>query len=214
MSKRQRSTSSGQKSNKRPKTIVAFRKKTVSVEPEVKFIDIAAAAQANGTVYFKSSIAAGTGEQQRVGNKVTIVKINARCLMSSVAPAAAPYLAVTYRWLIFVDKSPNGVAPLVTDLLETNTFESYLNMENMERFQILHDRFYDMNANDAATPSGETQQMATFNKKVNILCHFSGTAGNIASARTGQIFSLMMNSNAPAAGSKFESNFRIKYTDV
>lgn len=209
--KRQRNDSSKSRSAKKfkpgTKPYVARRP---SLSVETKFLDVAAAAQVNGTVYFKSSIAAGTGESQRVGNKVTIRKINARCLMSSVA---ATSLAVTYRWIIFLDRSPNGVAPLVTDLLETNAFEAFMNLENQERFQILHDKYYDMNYYAAAV-TGETQIMATFNKKCNIPCHFSGTAGNIASARTGQIFSLMLNSNTPAAGSKFESNFRIKYTDL
>ncbi len=188
---------------------------------ELKFHDIAVI---DGVIAIAGSIDTpslveipqGTGEIQRIGRKCTIRGINFRFQMNLnlLTDSAVPQ-GDTVRIIIYLDKQCNGATAVVTDILETASYDSFNNLANKSRFRTLMDRTYSLNvlaatgADATAEWYGETIN-DTFFKKVNIPIEYDSTTGGITEIRSNNISMLMISQYARTA---FDGNFRLRFSD-
>jgi len=82
----------------------------------------------------------GTTVNDRVGDKLTVINYK----MDFDISAQSTTVNAPIRVLLIYDKSPNGVAPIVTDILNESgrglTFQAGINNSNKDRFIVLGDR--------------------------------------------------------------------------
>lgn len=193
--------------------------------PEKKVSDIAVATyQVNTTGVFTllHNPALGSDYTNRIGRK-TLVKsiyIRGRVLLEGSSPlGASSSNSQQARMIIFWDLQPNGLAPAVTDLLNTADPASQLNLNNRDRFRIVKDKVYVF---DAFFYSGT---YAAWNraihpvkcyKKLNSEVIFNGTnGGTIADINTGALYMFWIGS--VAAGAAVDTNAivstRVRFDD-
>lgn len=111
-------------------------------------------------------IVQGTGESQRIGRKCTITKIMLRLNFEFLTADDATLNMAntaheTVRFMIYWDKQCNGAGISGTDMLETNVYNSYRNLANVQRFQILYDKTWAWNTTAIAASSAADQETTT-----------------------------------------------------
>ncbi len=104
-----------------------------------------------------NEIAQGTAENQRIGRKATITKIQWRynILLSNTQNEADT--ADIVRVIMYLDKQCNGVTAALLDVLETADYQSFLNLANSQRFRILMDKTIPINCTTGSY-NGTTDQ--------------------------------------------------------
>jgi len=100
------------------------------------------------------------------------------------------------RLIMFIDNQPNGNAPAVTDLLNTASPTSHLNLNNRDRFVVLKDKTYEFDPVYNPAPAGTL--VAALNKtivgikcfkKVNVEVIYNSTnGGTIADINSGALY--------------------------
>jgi hypothetical protein len=190
---------------------------------EKKYLDsVFAAASIPTAGGFSTSwnlIPQGTTKNTRIGNKCTVVNINAHGQLTLLTQAAASVVGDKVRWLVFVDKQANGAVPAaISDLLQTmpgatTDVNSFRNMDNVDRFVILKDKTYVLNQ---ATQSGSlgsnvTTRELKFNKKCQIPLEFSSTTGAITEIRSNNIMCLLISLGNNLT--QFALTVRVKFSD-
>lgn len=180
---------------------------------EQKAIDIALATyQVNTTGAFTllNGCIQGTDFNERIGRKIIPRSVYIRGQMypelarTSVTAGVQETLAQLGRMILFVDLQPNGAAPAVTDLLNTASSFSQLNLNNRDRFRILVDKAFAFpNAVKAFTALGSTSGTYGSNFKLKIYkklqmetIYNSGNAGTIADIQSGALYILWLGSEA------------------
>lgn len=174
---------------------------------ELKFFD---SSHVDGTVSVTGSIAnsinlvsQGIAENQRIGRKIVIRAINMRWFYNLQFQQDQPDIGGgdTLRIIVFMDKQANGATALVTDILETAQIESYRNLANKNRFEVLMDRKYTLNRMIAVTDGTNTsttpllQKHDQWSKKVNIPIEYDSTAGAITEIRSYNVGILYISQN-------------------
>ena len=123
------------------------------------------------------------------------------------------------RIILYLDKQTNGTAAGVTEILETNDWQSFNNLSNKSRFRTLMDRTYDMN-NVCASGDGTTNDLGSFNrndtffKKCNIPIEYDSTTGNITEMKSNNIGVLILTRNSGNTGMTFSSKMRLRFSDL
>lgn len=166
------------------------------------------------------TIAAGTGINQRIGNKITVVNVNFRGRIMSAAQTAtaSAYLdGERVRVMWFWDTQANGTVPKVTDVLQTAEIDSFRNMEQAPRFVILKDKTYVFNATDL--PGADSQARIPvvtrehkFAWKGQSPIHY-GTVGQDTAGIRANNLCLLVICDQLETGSGMEGTIRVKYTD-
>ncbi len=189
---------------------------------ELKFHDVDlddAVVAATGTVTATVNIIAqGTTESERIGRKCTLKSIlwKYQVNIPEVDGAGDPAAGDATRIIMFMDKQANGATAAVTDVLESADFQSFRNLANSGRFQILLDKLVTLNYATAASLAGGTidqsnvQRNGSFYKKCNIPIEFSGVTGAIGEIRSNNIGVLLI-SDAGLSG--FASKIRLRFSD-
>lgn len=189
---------------------------------ELKFHDLDiddATVAANGTIAEDScvGIAQGTGESQRIGRKVTIRSLFWRYHLQLPTINAGTSTAVSdvVRVVVYQDSQTNGAAAAVTDILETDNYQSFNNLANSGRFKILYDKQHVLNytalGSDGTTmDAASNMRTGSFYKKCNIPIEYSSTTGAITELRTNNIGVLLLSRNGVC---EFESKMRLRYSD-
>ncbi len=185
---------------------------------ELKFHDIDlddAVVATGGTVAATINIIPqGVTEITRVGRRCTITSINWRYAVNMPIGTASNSVD-TCRVILYQDKQTNGATAAVLDILETADYQSFRNLANTGRFNILMDRTHTINpqglAGDGTTIDSPAFRMdKTFYKKCNVPIEFSSTLGVIAEIRSNNLVVLLI-SQAGLVG--FESKFRLRFSD-
>lgn len=122
----------------------------------------------------------------------------------------------TVRIILYLDKQCNGTAATVTQILESDDFQSFNNLSNKSRFRTLMDRVYDLNAtagmgNGTANDTVATQINDSLFKKVNLPIEYDSTAGAIAEIRSNNICMLILSKDGRAV---LDSQMRLRYSDL
>ncbi len=158
-------------------------------------------------------IAQGVTESTRIGRKCTLRTIAWRYNLNMVSVTNMATTSVTVRVMMYLDKQANGETATVTDILESDNYQSFNNLSNSGRFKILHDKFVTLHAPSAiAGPSsGEMDKNGTFFKNVSIPIEFSGATGAIAEIRSNNIGVLLHSRINDLV--KFDSKIRFRFSD-
>lgn len=186
---------------------------------ELKFLDqdIAGTFATAGLVTNAGSlinIAQGTGENQRDGRKCTIKRLSWKLNLIKGQQTGSANTATLVRCIIYLDKQCNGATVAVTDLLEVAEFDSFRNLANNSRFQILSDRTLPLNSiaggGDGTTEDyGKIIKQVRWNKNCSIPVEYSSTAGAITEIRSNNIGCLMI---ADTTSATYTGTFRVRFT--
>ncbi len=233
MSSRKRKQDFFDLSVRKPQT--TYRKKRKTIGPpsnpirgrfgEIKFHDVdvddnviaaGCVIQNAGTI---NIVPQGITEITRIGRKCTIRQINwrYRMFLPPVDGAATPASSDSLRLIIYHDKQANGATAVNTDIFETNDWQSFRNLANVGRFNILLDKVVNLNAltlsaNQDANVFDQAgiHKSGTFFKTCNIPLEFSGTDGTIDEIRSNNIGMMFCSSNGVAG---IDSKIRLRFSD-
>ncbi len=186
---------------------------------ELKFHDLDtndAAIAANGTIVIDScnEVAQGVTESTRVGRKFVIRSINWR-FSCTKSVTTSSVVNDTVRVILYLDKQCNGATAGITDILESDDFQSFNNLANKSRFRTLMDRTYSMNsyglAGDGTTTDGASwTQHDSFFKNVTIPIEYDATAAAITGIRSNNIGLLLLSQNGTCS---FSGKMRLRFSD-
>lgn len=123
---------------KKALTVALMTRKLLNVEYKIKDYNPGGSVNVTnvGTVVLLNGIATGDLETTRDGNSILLKSI---LLRYSITRHINNH-GETWRVMLVQDRQSNGVAPAVTDILETAHPLSPLNDKNTNRFNILHSR--------------------------------------------------------------------------
>jgi len=199
-----------------------------ATDVELKFHDIdwdeSAADMSAGVISNTDSlikIGQGITESIRIGRKAVLKSVGWRGKLQLVTANAISAPQVI-RLLLVVDTQCNGSAPTVTGndgLLETANYQSFNDLNNKDRFKVLSDKSYTLNA-EAIAGNGTDNDSApvdrTFSvfKSLDLPIEYSGTANPsvIAEIRTNNVFGIMIASTAVNSVT-LDSKFRFRFTE-
>ncbi len=170
-----------------------------------------------GTIISPSSntIQQGTGEKERIGRKCIIRQIDWKIRIGLVTTTNPTFSHDLVRLILYVDKQCNGAAATVLDILETASVLSFRNLANTNRFQVLFDRSYSINATAGGGSgagdweSGGVEKRTKYHKNCFIPIEFSGTTGAITEIQSNNIGILSIS----AVGGAFAfTRLRLRFT--
>jgi hypothetical protein len=186
---------------------------------ELKFhdLDINDAGIAQGGTIAEDScltIAQGDGESERIGRKCTVKSVNWRFAITLPSTGTQAATTDVVRVILYLDKQTNGATAGVTDILESDDFQSFNNLANKSRFRTLLDRTYDMNVEGAGAGASWASSAKTITDSFYLSCNLpieydnSATTGAIATMRSNNIGVLLLSESGLCA---FESKMRVRF---
>jgi len=157
----------------------------------------------------------GTGFYNRIGQKVTIRSYDLSC---SFANQADPITTnVIARFLLVWDKSPNGTAPVMMDILGGTNYSGATGVgfnvksfiPNSSRFIILRDKTVEGN------PGKNSQPQVHLFGKCNLVSHYGSNSDPpaIANIREGALLFIGFYDDSAGGASAYDITSRIAYTD-
>lgn len=154
----------------------------------------------------------GVTESTRVGRKCVIKSINMRgsLVLSNTIPSDHFNIAIV------LDTQANGAYPSYTDVFETDTPLSHLNLANSQRFRILKRWVMSLEANTYNSGAGtysNPRRIIKFYKRCNIPLEFSSTTGAITEIRSNNIFVMWSSNTAGDDLTTADLNFRLRFED-
>lgn len=167
------------------------RSRLQGLPEEKKFFDgelTTTAVPSAGTILTPSMnlITAGAGESQRIGRKckITSLHLKGRLILQQTTQNTVSNIT---RIIVYLDKQCNGAAATVGDILDLGQTDDYLafrNLQNTQRFRILHDKTYTQNytaggGNGTASQYPETVRYFKLNINCNEQLEFDGSTGAI-----------------------------------
>jgi hypothetical protein len=174
------------------------------------------------------TIAAGTGESNRIGRKILIKNISLQMQVNSSEGALATFTNqedARYRIMVVLDKQVNG-SPITSeaDVLDITTITdptvAYHNLANKNRFVTLMDKKFNwvpqMFDNAGAPYYASKSRTFNFYKKFdNLPIEYSGTTGAITEIASNSIFVLVCEVSTSAARMTPAINYdgRVRFVD-
>jgi len=134
----------------------------------------------------------GTGESERIGRKINVRAIYFKGVVVLLNQASMT-CANRIRIIVYLDRQCNGAAVTSTDLLQTAAIDSFYNLDNVDRFRMLHDKTFTLTSPSAVIPSAGTIQTGTAMKNwkwsamVNLPIEYSGTTGALTEIKSNNI---------------------------
>jgi len=186
---------------------------------ELKYVDTASANYAcdtTGSVTCLNLLAVGDDNTSRDGRQVTIKSVQIRGYLYPTDPNTAPHLC---RVLLVWDNASNsGTIATVAQILESATSMAFPNVNNANRFTILHDH---------VIPQGTLQTTATqtynaavvpdlgFYKRIDQVTQYSGTTAAIGSIQNGALLLVTVGdmTSGSTNGSIATISARVRFTD-
>ncbi len=161
----------------------------------------------------------GVTEKTRVGRKCTVKSINWRFdVQLDGAQDQAQFLNDdVVRVILYHDKQTNGATAAITDILETDDYQSFNNLANKSRFRTLMDRTYNLSHTASTTDGTNTGSYGaaiisdSFFKKLNMDIEFSSTTGAITEIRSNNMGVLILTREGSAPS--FASKMRVRFSD-
>lgn len=184
---------------------------------ELKVINvdnITAAIPNTGTLVLLNGVAAGSDYTQRVGRKICLKSLLLRCFLYPSSTVSAP-IGDIVRILVIYDAQANGAAPSVADILENGSYDGPMTLNNRDRFKVLSDKYYTMNANTytagAPTAGSPVTRIHKIFKKMSMDTIFNGTGNTVGAIQSGSLYMLYIGANNNA--SQLDCYSRVRFTD-
>lgn len=178
---------------------------------ELKAIDVSLTGTAmNSTPLFTllNGCARGDDIGERTGRQITPTKLSIRGY-SQVTSGTG--IDQCHRFIVFIDHQPNGAAPTVTDLLTASSVVANTNLDNRNRFTIVMDRMFQLNA---SAESGSKRNINVTIPLKMATTFNSGNAGTIADIQTNSLYLLTFSDVAAGATAGFvELRLRTRFYD-
>lgn len=162
-----------------------------------------------------NQIPVGDGPSGRIGRSVTLTSIQ---LLYNLDVHHSESNVVYMRVMVVLDKQANGAAPAYTDVMNTNSALAYRNLDNADRFVVLHDKFTRYTPSALASAGTMRFSGPTFInvfRKCNIPIVFDNTAtsGAIATIRSNNVIVIGFLYGAQTALNDFKGILRVRYRD-
>jgi len=191
---------------------------------ERKVIDVASSTyQVNSTGSFTllNACVQGSDYSNRIGRKIVVKSVYIRGLVyPEAATGSAP--VIQCRMILLVDNQPNGSAPAVTDVLNTGTATSQLNLNNRDRFKIIRDQTFVLGPQTwvagpliSVSGSPSVHDVNCF-AKINLeTIYNAGNAGTIADINSGALYMLWIGSTVAASpgDGNAQVSSRVRFVD-
>lgn len=193
------------------KALREVRKLKKEVRPEMKAYDVAVDLDpysGNPDVDTLNDIAQGDGDDQRVGDTVTIrsVQIKGK-IVQNVDTADTEYYT---RIVVVQEKSPQGTAATWLSVFAADTVDTLRSRNRPTDFRIIWDKTYRSMKDTAQGVIRATTHFKMF-KKLNLKTEYNDSA---TPPQIGGLY-IMATSNVPATGNlDLTCNTRVRYTDV
>ena len=172
------------------------------------------------TVQLINGITQGVTSTSRIGRKCVISGITIRWHYSFPLSATDNRWG-PWRWMLVYDSSPDGVLPTPGLILDDNSFLGNVNLNNSQRFAILHDEVVPGNTFGYMPLSGTLGSSGFAGKFYRsfprgLEMHFLTTLGTIGDIQKGAVYIMFCNSNSVSgsASSSFYFNARTRFTDL
>lgn len=171
-----------------------------------------------GSVVLLNGLANGTAQNQRIGSKVSVMRLDSKwSIRNGVAATVNPVTRTIFFW----DHQTNGVAPSLAQLLTAVTVNSGYNVDNIFRFTILSDdthsqRIWPQNAGGVVAPADVASFTTVLSRRfvVDEDTIWDGTGATVADIRTGGLFVATLSDVAAGTGAPTASmDSRIIYLD-
>lgn len=178
--------------------------------PEQKFLDTTALGINTSAprIILLNGIAEGTGVSQRVGRKIKMTSVQGRMSVYVSTATTSP----SVRCMIVYDMQTNSTLAGLGDILQVFTagsdFISPYNLNNRDRFRVLWDKTYTVNAvnNERAT--------FKFYKKLKLDTVYDNTGAIIDDISTGSLLLLFFSSDRTVAANPVVDYYaRVRYMD-
>lgn len=166
-------------------------------------------------------ITQGAGSSDRIGRKAFVKRIQIKGHVvlkteSDVTPGLASGDRI--RVMVYLDKQCNGTAATVGQLLQKTELNSWRDMEQVDRFRILHDKVYTLNRTSLANGSSSANvsgpsvyKMFNMGKNCNLELLFDASQPvAIDNVKSYNIGMLLISEHGRSA---FKGECRIRFTD-
>jgi len=173
----------------------------------------------------------GAGIPNRIGNKIALKSLRFRAAIFPTGNGAGQVIPYQARWMIIYDRQPNGVYPLIGDILAditvSNTvtagdYISSINPTNFDRFIVLCDKMISIGQTQTGTLGlGQTTETSMgideFIKLKGLETMFkSSTAGSpISDITTGALYLFVQAEGMPSGSEDWclDCKMRLRFYD-
>lgn len=189
--------------------------------PERKVVDTASATYAcntTGSVTFISGAAQGTDFNQMIGRKATLITAQ---LEGQLAPQDNSVFPTHARVMLIYNEQPNAAVPAITDILTAATSNSFMNLNNRDRFKVILDHNValgqvDTTATQAVADAPTSSVVSYYRKLPNlpVVRNGAATTAAITNYVTGTLLLVTIGDQAAAGGYNFIGAVRVRFMDV
>jgi len=161
-----------------------------------------------------NGVATGTDFTDRIGRKILMKSLFIRGL---IYPQDTTVLNNMCRMIVVYDKQANGTAPVITDVLKTDSATAQLNLNNRDRFEVIFDKQWTAGAmNTTATQTysnAPVHRSVKLYKRLNHEVQFGGTTNAIGSIQTGSLYLFTLGIQSDGDGHLLGITVRIRFKD-
>lgn len=162
------------------------------------------------SIVLLNGLSLGTAAQTRVGRKINMRSIMMRAYFNAAATTTSGFVRV----MLVYDRQANGTAPTAADILAqggTPFITSINNLDNRERFLVIHDKTRYLSAGSAVSDTN-----AIYYKKYKRLAlettYNSGSSGTVGDINTGAMY-LVVFTSCGIANVNARITTRIRFSD-
>jgi hypothetical protein len=180
------------------------RLKRMMPKPERKYFDTVVpptAATTTGLVLSLDAVLAGTGETQRIGDQITVQSLLLRLAVSTGTAGTGFLRVIMFRW----KPGGNTLSPITSNLLQTSSFLSPINVDYGEQIKVIMDKTY-------ALATGSSQlQIDKFWRRKRYVANYSNS--NPTSTNSNATFIFFITDTATGAPT-YSFYSRLRFTDM
>lgn len=150
----------------------------------------------------------GITECDRIGQRIIVKKLEMK--FAYLFQNAANDTADIIRIIVFIDKQCNGATATVLNLLETEFYNSHLNLSNMDRFRILYDRTLTLNlqANQDILNGCQAGATRTFTTQMKLPVEYKNGTDTIGAVTSNNIGYLTISKLASKTTLRIDTRIR------
>lgn len=166
------------------------------------------------TLALLSTIASGAAVNQRVGRHIAYHALEYNY---HIYPQVGSVPFCQSRILFIYDRQPNGVLPVVLDIMENTNISTLQRQDTKQRFRVLYDKTHSMGWDDGGV-SGTITYGNTIQHSEGVIdlkglkAQFTGATNGIGDIEQGAIYTLLMATNNLV--NNINMNERLLYVDA
>lgn len=159
-----------------------------------------------------NGLAVGNTVNTRIGNRVCLKNVNLYITASAATGSTAGQGDDVFRVILYIDHQCNGAAATATDILESDVYDSFRNMNQAERFTVLKDKFITFSGltGAGASTNASNPKFHKMSWKGSMFLHYGGAGATVADLRSNNVGVLLITRSAHISATV---QARIKYTD-